>query len=89
MRSTRQDDSFEFPTSLEEIAQATNLRLEDVAFAMVESGLAVWRRKIPAEGEGDEDDMVEELVIRLELVEEVAARVGVRKAYLELQHVLI
>lgn len=89
MRSTREDDMFEFPTTLEEVAQATNLRLEDVAFALVESGLAVWRRRVLSEGTGEEEEAVEELIIRPELVEEVAKKVGVRKAYLELQHVLI
>lgn len=92
MRSTRGEDLFQFPTTLEEVGQATNLRLDDVAFALVQSGLAVWRRRVPLEGNGEEEEEeeeVEELVIRFELVEEVAKKVRVRKAYLELQHVLI
>lgn len=81
-------DHFSFPTSLADIADATNLRPDDVAFAMVESGLAQWRRKV--RGEEDEDDELEELVITLELVEEVATRAKVRKgAYLEMAHVLL
>ncbi|KAM0751464.1 acyl-CoA N-acyltransferase [Meredithblackwellia eburnea MCA 4105] len=43
--SSTTGSEFEFPTSLEEVADATNMRKEDVAFALVESGLAVWRRK--------------------------------------------
>lgn len=81
-------DHFAFPTSLADIADATNLRPDDVAFAMVESGLAQWRRKV--RGEGDEEDELEELVITRELVEEVAERAKVRKAaYLEMAHVLL
>lgn len=73
------DGSFAFPTTLEELADAVNLRPEDVAFALVESGLAQWRRGTLA---GEDDVKVEEgepasdveleLLITPELVEEVA-----------------
>lgn len=69
------DGSFAFPTTLDELADAVNLRPDDVAFALVESGLAQWRR---GEGgvkveEGESASDVElELIITPELVEEVA-----------------
>lgn len=43
---------------LEEIALAVNLRVEDVAFALVESGLASWRRR---ERNNEEEDEKEEV----------------------------
>lgn len=86
------DGSFAFPTTLEELARAVNLRADDVAFALVESGLATYRRggrdevKLEEE-EADEGEREEtaageardlELVITPELVEEVALRKGVK-----------
>ncbi|BGO95781.1 hypothetical protein NBRC10512_001618 [Rhodotorula toruloides] len=75
------DGSFAFPTTLDELADAVNLRPDDVAFALVESGLAQWRRgegvvKIE-EGESATDAELE-LVITPELVEEVAVACRVK-----------
>ncbi|GEM11115.1 histone acetyltransferase [Rhodotorula toruloides] len=79
------DGSFAFTTTLEELADAVNLRSEDVAFALVESGLAQWRRGTLA-GEGSvkieeaesTGDVELELVITPELVEEVAVTCRVK-----------
>ncbi|GAA6027436.1 hypothetical protein JCM8097_007863 [Rhodosporidiobolus ruineniae] len=48
---------FDFPTTLDDLAEAVNLRAEDVAFALVESGLAQnrqggRRREKKADGDG-------------------------------------
>lgn len=52
---------FDFPTTLEDLAEAVNLRADDVAFALVESGLAQYRRggrkKKADGGEGEEEDV--------------------------------
>ncbi|GAA6012893.1 hypothetical protein JCM10207_008368 [Rhodosporidiobolus poonsookiae] len=80
------DGAFAFPTTLDDLAEAVNLRAEDVAFAMVESGLAQWRKggkaaRAEGEEEGAEVKMEEEeegadepetVVITPELVEAVA-----------------
>jgi len=50
------DGSFSFPTALEELARAVNLRADDVAFALVDSGLAQYRRGATAEVVKVEDD---------------------------------
>ncbi|BGP51854.1 hypothetical protein JCM10450v2_007810 [Rhodotorula kratochvilovae] len=80
------DGSFTFPTALDDLARAVNLRADDVAFALVESGLAQYRQGGAAEvkvEEGEEDGGAGEvreleLVISPELVEEVALRKGVK-----------
>lgn len=69
--------NFSFPTTLEALAKATNLRLDDVAFTLVESGLAQWRKG--GEGVDGQEQSVLELCITPELVEEVAKLKGVRK----------
>lgn len=89
----QQEDGFEWGTSLEEVSERTNLRREDVAFALVESGLAVWRRtkRVKGEfGEEEEEEEVDELVITPELVEEVAVKRKVKPVMvMELAHVLL
>ncbi|CEQ42544.1 SPOSA6832_04360, partial [Sporobolomyces salmonicolor] len=80
------EGEFSMPTSLEDLAEAVNLRPEDVAFAMVESGLAQWRRggDVGVKLEDDEsteegrEEQLEELVITPELIETVALRRGVK-----------
>ncbi|GAA5911755.1 hypothetical protein JCM5296_001313 [Sporobolomyces johnsonii] len=81
------EGEFSFPTSLEDLAEAVNLRAEDVAFAMVESGLAQWRRgrdqggvKLEEDESTDEgrEEQLEELVVTPELIEAVALRRGVK-----------
>ncbi|GAA5985392.1 hypothetical protein JCM10908_006959 [Rhodotorula pacifica] len=44
------EEVFSFVTGLEELAHAVNMRPDDVAYALVESGLARWR--YPNQGEG-------------------------------------
>lgn len=78
------DSTFAFPTTLADVADATNLRPEDVAYALVEAGLARWRRKT----QEDEDEL--ELVITPEQVDEVFERRKVRQGMvMELAHVLL
>ncbi|GAA5931675.1 hypothetical protein JCM1841_000455 [Sporobolomyces salmonicolor] len=80
------EGEFSMPTSLEDLAEAVNLRPEDVAFAMVESGLAQWRRggDVGVKLEDDEsteegrEEQLEELVVTPELIETVALRRGVK-----------
>ena len=94
---------FSFPTSLVELARATNLRLDDVAFALVGSGLAQWRQKVVVvdptavrlrggvageEGEHEEEEELA-LVITPELVEAVALAKKVKAPVLDYAFVLL
>ena len=83
------EDDFTFPTSLTDIAEAINIRPDDAAFALVESGLAQWRR--PTDEVDDEGgEKVLELVISRELVEQVAKEKGVKDTpMLDLKYVLL
>ncbi|GAA6019715.1 hypothetical protein JCM11491_005227 [Sporobolomyces phaffii] len=69
---------FDFgPSELESLADKVNLQVEDVAWALVESGLAQWRTKtIVEQGGGGAEEMV---VITPELVEAVAEKKKVKK----------
>ena len=86
---------FSWPTTIEDVAYATNLRKEDVAYALVESGLASWRRKRRggSEEEGGEDQLegeLAELIVTPELLEEVYRQRRVKPAtVMELAHCLI
>ncbi|KAL8279829.1 hypothetical protein RQP46_007679 [Phenoliferia psychrophenolica] len=93
-----EDGEFEFPTNLEDVAYATNLRKEDVAYALVESGLASWRRRkrvVKSEEDeagigGEDEGELDELVITPELLEEVLVKRRVKRAMvMELAHVLL
>ncbi|KZT08983.1 acyl-CoA N-acyltransferase [Laetiporus sulphureus 93-53] len=70
--------------TLADIARATNLRVEDVAFALNECGLLLKRRK--GEDAGDTEDIV---VMSREMVETVAKERGVKKMCMSLAHVLL
>ncbi|BGP35527.1 hypothetical protein JCM10296v2_007365 [Rhodotorula toruloides] len=75
------DGSFAFPTTLDELADAVNLRPDDVAFALVESGLAQWRRGeggVKVEEGESASDIELELLITPELVEEVSVACRVK-----------
>jgi hypothetical protein len=63
--------------SLAEIARATNLRVEDAAFAMNECGLLVCK-----DDEGS-------IVITRELVESLASSRKLKRMCMEVQHVLL
>ena len=70
--------------TLADLARATNLRVEDAAFAMNECGLLKMR------GKGGRDaDAAEMIVVTREMVEQVARERGVKKACLILPHVLL
>ena len=70
--------------TLADLARATNLRVEDAAFAMNECGLLRMHGK---NGRGAEDP--EMIVVTREMVEQVAKERGVKKACLILHHVLL
>ncbi|CCM03718.1 uncharacterized protein FIBRA_05864 [Fibroporia radiculosa] len=68
--------------TLTDIARATNLRVDDAAFALNECGLLIRRRK--------EDDSVEEVVVvSREMVETVAKKRNVKKMCDEGRHLLV
>ena len=70
--------------TLSDLARATNLRIEDAAFAMNECGLLRMRGKY-----GREADATDTIVVTREMVEQVAKERGVKKACLILPHVLL
>lgn len=70
--------------TLSDLARATNLRVEDAAFAMNECGLLRMRGK-----NGREADVPDMIVVTREMVEQVAKERGVKKACLILPHVLL
>ena len=70
--------------TLGDLARATNLRVEDAAFAMNECGLLKMRGK-----NGRDADAAEMIVVTREMVEQVARERGVKKACLILPHVLL
>ncbi|KAI0962849.1 hypothetical protein AcW1_000102 [Taiwanofungus camphoratus] len=70
--------------TLVDIARATNLRVEDAAFALNECGLLMRRKR--ADGAGPADEMV---VVSREMVEAVARERGVKKMCMDLAHVLL
>ena len=85
--------------TLADIARATNLRVEDAAFALNECGLLVRRRKertrlgtvkeeTEAEaGLADEEESV--VVVTREMVEAVAKERDVKRMCMDLAHVLL
>lgn len=70
--------------TLVDIARATNLRVEDAAFALNECGLLMRRKR--ADGAGPADEVV---VVSREMVEAVARERGVKKMCMDLAHVLL
>lgn len=70
--------------TLADLARATNLRVEDAAFAMNECGLLRMRGK-----NGHNGDVSDMIVVTREMVEQVAKERGVKKACLILPHVLL
>ena len=70
--------------TLADLARATNLRVEDAAFAMNECGLLRMRGKASCEA-----GVSEMIVVTREMIEQVAKERGVKKACLILPHVLL
>lgn len=80
--------------TLEDIARATNLRVEDAAFALNECGLLekirIERRKIADAGEGEEsEEDVETIVLTREMVETVAKERRVKRMMMNMRNVLL
>ena len=70
--------------TLSDIARATNLRVEDAAFALNECGLLIRRQE--ADGPGGTEDVV---AVSREMVETVAKQRNVKKMCMSLAHVLL
>ncbi|GAA5942451.1 uncharacterized protein JCM15063_006253 [Sporobolomyces koalae] len=82
--SGRVDEAGEFDfgpfTDLTTLSEKLNLQVEDVAWALVESGLAQWRTKgLESEGESGEAEEELMIVVTPELVEAVAEKKKVKK----------
>ena len=83
--------------TLSDMAQATGLRVEDVAFAMNECGMLERRRRLHDVSEkkgrddrGDQDGEEEECIfISREMVEAIAKERNVKKMCMDLAHVLL
>ncbi|EPQ61148.1 hypothetical protein GLOTRDRAFT_113584 [Gloeophyllum trabeum ATCC 11539] len=69
--------------TLADIAQATNLRVEDAAFALNECGLLLRRQT------AGEDDGEQIVLVSREMVEVVARDRGVKKMMMDMSHVLL
>ena len=87
--------------TLEEIAQATALRIEDVAFALNECGLLQRRKRIVAttsresngsqksNGTGAVEDIEEYIVLSRQMIEDVARERNVKRMCMDSRHVLL
>jgi hypothetical protein len=69
--------------TLADIARATNLRVEDAAFALNECGLLTKRRQRDGEEGG------EEIVVSREMIEQVAKERNVKRGCMILSRVLL
>lgn len=79
------DTNVRVECTLADIAAATNLRIDDAAFALNECGLLMRRLSSGGEGEGEQRQVV---VITRRLVEKVAKERNVKKMYLDLACVI-
>lgn len=87
--------------TLEEIAQATALRIEDVAFALNECGLLQRRKRIvvntsresngsqKSNGTGAVEDIEEYIVLSRQMIEDVARERNVKRMCMDSRHVLL
>ena len=74
--------------TLADIANATGLRTDDIAFTLNECGLLQRRKSLNGNGEG-EGEVEEVIVISREMVEQVARERNVKRMCMEVQHVLL
>lgn len=89
-------DQFQMRFSLAEIANATGLREDDVAFTMLHTGLARFRTPATSPMQTEEgaivipdEDVDMEVVVSPSLVEEVATRLRVKPPVLSRAHFLV
>lgn len=80
--------------TLADLARAANMRIEDAAFALHESGLLIRRQRSDIDGDEQEGlsraSVTEELiVISREMVEAVAAERNVKRMCMSMGHVLL
>lgn len=73
--------------TLTEIANATNIRVEDVGFAMSECGLLVKRYK--SKDEKSAEEVEEVIMVSREMVEAVARERKVKRTMIELECVML
>lgn len=73
--------------TLTDIARATNLRVEDAAFALNECGLLTKRRQ--EDGEETSEETSEEIVVSREMIERVAKERKVKRGCMVLDFVLL
>ena len=73
--------------TLTDIANATNIRVEDVGFAMNECGLLVKRYK--GKSEESAGDVEEVIMVSREMVEAVARERKVKRTMIELECVML
>ena len=69
---------------LADVARATNLRVEDAAFALNECGLLV--RRIKQDGSAETEDVI---AVTREMVEAAAKERDVKRMCMDLAHVLL
>lgn len=75
--------------SLRDLARATNLRVEDAAFALNECGLLIRRELQENQGAMEGEEEMETVVISREMVEVVVRRRGLKRQCMDLAHVLL
>lgn len=75
--------------SLTDIARATNLRIEDAAFALNEVGMLAKTLRIKAPKEGDPFAEVDSVVLSREIIEEIARVRKLKPPCLERQYVML
>jgi len=85
--------------TLSDIAQATGLRVEDIAFAMNECGMLERRKRVypdvtdrkngDTDEDADPDDHEEHIMVSREMVEAIAKERNVKKMCMDLAHVLL
>lgn len=72
--------------TLLDIAKATNLRPEDVAYAMEECGFLLRRKN---EGKNEDGSDREVILVSREMVEAVAKERGVKDTFISVNHVIL
>lgn len=78
--------------TLQDLAKATGLRVEDAAFALAECGLLRRKLRKKADGSSPEREKGEEdeyIVVSREMVESVADERKVKRMCMDLKHVLL
>lgn len=83
------DEDFEFPTSLEELARKVHLRPEDTAYALVHSGLAQHRRLGRCIDEDGREQEMAQIIITPDTVKSVVSHLRLKPAVLDRAFLLV